>query len=51
MVDGIGQAAIEQDLSSNAMVRRWQRRRLRQLAQTGLRVGHLDLLALAPTRR
>lgn len=48
MVDGIGRAAIEQDPTSNAMVRRWQRRRLGRLVRTELRVGHLDLLALPP---
>lgn len=46
MVDGIAQAATEQEPAQWAKVAAWRARRLAGAAATGLRVGHRDLLAL-----
>lgn len=50
LVDGWVEAAFEMEPSAEARVRSWARRRRDDLARgrTGLRVGHLDLLALPP---
>ncbi len=45
LIDGMADAAVEQDPDQAASVRGWQRRRRALVAQTRLRVGHVDLLA------
>ncbi|HSV59096.1 MAG TPA: class I SAM-dependent methyltransferase [Variovorax sp.] len=46
MIDGLANAAMEQDSGARDPVLTWRLRRLALAAQTSLRVGHLDLLAL-----
>jgi hypothetical protein len=45
MVEGIGDAAIEQAPADAARVQAWQARRLAPGATAQLRVGHVDLWA------
>lgn len=46
MIDGLANAALEQDGGARDLVLAWRLRRLALAAQTSLRVGHQDLLAL-----
>jgi len=45
MIDGIADAALEQDASMQARVRAWQARRAAVIDRSSLHVGHLDILA------
>lgn len=46
LIDGMAQAACEQDPASTAALEAWRQRRHARAASGGLRVGHVDLLAL-----
>lgn len=48
LIDGMAHAACEQDPASTAAVEAWRQRRHARAATGGLRVGHVDLLALPP---
>jgi SAM-dependent methyltransferase len=48
MADGMARAAAEQAPAEAARVRAWRDRRLARAGEGGLRVGHVDLLALPP---
>ncbi len=50
MIEGMAQAAQEQQSAAVQRVRRWQTRRLANAFQTQLTVGHIDVLALPPSR-
>jgi hypothetical protein len=45
LIDGMGEAAMEQDPPRTEALKAWQNRRLERVAKTRLRVGHLDVLA------
>lgn len=49
LIDGIAQAAIEQDPHAMSALRAWQTRRHALAAHSTLRIGHLDVIA-APGR-
>lgn len=50
MIQGMAQAAQEQQSAATQRVRAWQTRRQANAFQTRLTVGHIDVLALPPTR-
>jgi hypothetical protein len=50
LVDGMATAATEQAPVSEAAMRAWRQRRLALAGTDSLRVGHMDLLALPPSR-
>jgi SAM-dependent methyltransferase len=50
LVDGMATAASEQDPISSAAIESWRQRRHALATSGSVRVGHLDLLALPPTR-
>ena len=45
LIDGIAQAAIEQDPTAAGALRNWQTRRHALAARSTLRIGHLDVIA------
>ncbi|MGE0429786.1 MAG: methyltransferase domain-containing protein [Hydrogenophaga sp.] len=45
LIDGMADAAMEQDPGQATALRGWQSRRLARVVQTRLRVGHVDVLA------
>lgn len=48
LIDGMAEAATEQQPAAAATVEAWRQRRQALAARSSLRVGHLDLLALPP---
>jgi SAM-dependent methyltransferase len=46
MIEGMADAALEQDPSAQERVAAWKARRLALVGRTCLRIGHLDILAL-----
>ena len=46
MIDGLADAALEQDPGARDLVLAWRLQRLAQAAHSSLRVGHAELLAL-----
>ncbi len=49
LIDGITQAAIEQDPLATSVLRAWQTRRHAIAARSTLRIGHLDVIATPRT--
>jgi hypothetical protein len=48
LIDGMASAARAQDPAARAAIAAWQRRRRALVAQSSLRVGHLDVIATPP---
>jgi hypothetical protein len=46
MIDGLADAALEQDPGARDLVLGWRLQRLAQAAHSSLQIGHADLLAL-----
>ena len=46
MIDGLADAALEQDPGARDLVLTWRLQRLAQAAHSSLQIGHAELLAL-----
>lgn len=51
MIDGMADAALEQDPGARDLVLGWRLQRLAQSAHSSLQVGHAELLAMPPVKK